>query len=101
MLHWINDIWSADYAMAPFVLIEDTKKMEKPINTDDLTDLEVAKLWRGLEQVDEAINNVIHVPSFNFAEQREKAIAALQELRKQQAMLVQAIHKLKNQIGRK
>lgn len=75
------------------------KKMEK-INSDDLTDLEVAKLWRGLEHVDECINDLIHTKNFNFAEKTEKAIKTLQEMRKQQAQLVSAVHKLKNQIGR-
>ena len=69
------------------------RKMEK-INSQELSDVEVAKLWRGLDAVNEAMHQLEGCN--NWMKKGEQAQVVLGEMRDLLSCLTHAVHKLKN-----
>lgn len=69
------------------------RKMEK-INAQELTDVEVAKLWRSLDGVNEALHQLQQTS--NWMKKGEQAEVVLTEMRDLLSCLTHAVHKLKN-----
>jgi len=67
--------------------------MEK-INANELSELEVAKLWRSLDGVNEALHQLKECS--NWMKKGEQAEIVLTEMRDLLSCLTHAVHKLKN-----
>lgn len=77
----------------PIKFNKKAKKMEI-INSQELTDVEVAKLWRSLDGVNEALHQLQQTS--NWMKKGEQAEVVLTEMRDLLSCLTHAVHKLKN-----